>query len=156
LIGGKTAIGFAVAPEVKFSSVDGRFAQFGGFHAGIVINQRLTLGVAGYAKATDYLDYGMAYGGLFVEYLVDSRGPFHFSVGGLLGGGTAHELWFIPWWKSGRIFAVAEPQGKLSVNLAEWIRLGIGGGYRFVSGGDGHKPNLSGPTLSLSLAFGLF
>jgi hypothetical protein len=153
---GNTAIGFEVAPEFKFSTVDGRFAQFVGFHAGIIINHRVTLGLAGYAKATEHLDNGLGYGGFFIDYRLFSHGPVQVSAGGVLGGGVAHEYWYIPWWKDNRVFGVAEPHCKISVGVTDWFRLGLGGSYRFVSGANRHPINLSGPSINLSLEFGLF
>jgi len=151
-----TGLGFELAPEVKFSTIGGKSARFTGLRAGIILDHKLTLGAGGYVKTTDYLGHGLNYGGFFGEYLVASRESFGFAVGGLLGGGTAHERWFLASWRENRIFSVVEPQAKFLVSGGKWFRLGLGGGYRFVSGGEEYHTSLSGPTFTISLAFGRF
>jgi hypothetical protein len=91
----------------------------------------------------------MGYGGLVLEYFVDPDRLWNFSVRGLLGGGASSWNWTDPYF-------VAEPELKATLNITRRVRLGFGGGYRFVRGSYGAKERLSGPVASIDLKFEAF
>jgi hypothetical protein len=147
LLKGKTQLGFTVAPEVKLSRMNGEFAALAGCSFGLVMKPSFLIGVAGYGKITDIFTHGyMGYGGIILEYSMDPHRLVHFSIGGLLGAGNAAA--------SPSPFFVAEPQGRVNVNVTPWFRLGFGGGYRFIEGARCANSSLRGPTASITLMFG--
>jgi hypothetical protein len=147
LLKGKTQLGFAVTPEVKLSRMNGEFAALAGCSFGLVMKPSFLFGVAGYGKITDIFTHGyMGYGGIILEYSMDPHRLVHYSIGGLLGAGNAAA--------APSPFFVAEPQGRVNVNVAPWFRLGFGGGYRFIGGARCANSSLRGPTASITLMFG--
>jgi hypothetical protein len=132
-------------PEVKFSAVDGRFANFVGLRGGILLNDRFLIGFGGYGLTNVRTLPAMGYGGLVLEYSPQPHKLVNFSVGGLIGGGGA----------LGTSFFAAEPEARLRVNVTKWFRLGFGGGYRFIGGAGCANSILRGPVATLSAEFRL-
>lgn len=135
--------GLIAFPEVKFSTVDGRFANFVGVRGGILLNDRFLIGTGGYGLTNVQTLPAMGYGGLVLEYSPHSDKLVHFSVGGLVGGGGVI-------WKS---FFVAEPEARLRVNVVKWFRLGFAGGYRFIAGAGCANSFFRGPVATLGAEF---
>jgi hypothetical protein len=147
LVKGKTQLGFAVTPEVKLSRMNDEFAALAGCSFGLVMKPNFLIGVAAYGKITDLSSHGyMGYGGILLEYFKNPHRLVHYSIGGLLGAGNAAV--------SPSPFFVAEPQGRVNVNITPWFRLGFGGGYRFIGGARCANSSLRGPTASITLMFG--
>lgn len=140
--------GYMVALETKLSEVNGRFANFLGVYGGWLIGHKFLLGGGLYGKTTGIHHMQMGYGGLVLEYYFNPNKLVNFSVKGLIGGGSASWRWDDP-------FFVAEPEGKVTLNVTEWFRLGVGGGYRFVRASYNNDV-LSGPTANIQLKFGSF
>ena len=140
--------GYFFAVENKFSEMGGGFANFVGVYGGWLINHKLLLGAGGYGKATDVNWFEMGYGGFVVEYFVNPNRLVNFSVKGLVGGGGASHLW-------DDSFFVAEPEARMTLNVTEWFRLGLGGGYRWTPGSS-RNSDLSGWTVSVAAKFGSF
>jgi hypothetical protein len=82
--------GFLVAPDFKFTEVDGEFANLAGAYGGWLIDKKLLLGGGGYYLTTGANDLSMAYGGFVVEYFINPSRLVNFSVKGLVGGGNAN------------------------------------------------------------------
>lgn len=144
LIEGKLRKSVLIAfPEVKFSSIDGRFANFVGLRAGILLNDKFLIGFGGYGLTNVQTLPAMGYGGLVLEYSPKSQSLVNLSVGGLVGGGGVYSTSFF----------VAEPEARLRVNVTRWFRLGFGGGYRFIGGAGGANSVLRGPVATLSTEF---
>lgn len=89
LIRGDVDNGFVIAPDFKFTDVDGRFSNLAGAYGGWVINRKLLLGGGLYTLTNGPDPMGMTYGGGVVEYFVNSGSLVNFSVRGLVGGGSA-------------------------------------------------------------------
>jgi hypothetical protein len=140
--------GYMVAVETKLTTVNDRFANFLGVYGGWVIGHKFLLGAGGYGKTTGIHEIQMGYGGLVLEYYVNPNRLVNFSVKGLIGGGSASWRWDDP-------FFVAEPEGKVILNITDWFRLGGGAGYRFVRGSYCNS-KLSGFTANIQLMFGTF
>lgn len=81
--------GFLIAPDFKFTEVDGEFANLAGAYGGWLIDKKLLLGGGGYYLTTGADDLSMAYGGFVVEYFINPSRLVNFSVKGLVGGGNA-------------------------------------------------------------------
>lgn len=146
LVEGKVTKSVLIAfPEVKFSAVDGRFANFVGVRGGILLNDKFLIGVGGYGLTNVRTLPAMGYGGLVLEYTPIPHEAVTFSVGGLIGGGGANAVSFF----------TAEPEARLRVNITRWFRLGFGGGYRFIGGAGCANSILRGPVATLSVEFRL-
>jgi len=142
----------------------------GGF--GLVSNVRASADAqAAYHPAGDPLYVEFGYGGFMMEYMVFPHKLVHFGVQALIGAGavTYRENWYDgilddnPSYRHyGLTEAVftAEPSIHAELYIAEWMRIHAGAGYRFVTGLDDLKgisnKDLSGPSLSFALKFGLF
>ena len=199
LVGGNVYSGFFIAPDFKFTEVDGKFANLAGVYGGWLIDRKLLLGGGGYFLTNRSDDFKMTYGGFVAEYFFRADQLVNFSVKGLIGGGTATVAGFrgrfddlpfeipdnfrsrgrginfpsIPGFPGfpnfpefpgfpfpifddvNESFFVAEPEFNLNLNITEMLRIGFGGGYRFI-GGAGHiNDRLDGFTANaaLKLAF---
>ncbi|MBZ5500408.1 MAG: hypothetical protein LAP85_28775 [Acidobacteriia bacterium] len=146
LIKGKKQLGFIVSLEVKFSRVDGKFANFVGATMGLVVKPDFFIGIGGYGRPTEASSNQMAYGGLVLQYTLRPHKLIHYSIGGLLGAGSAQLC--------SKTFFVAEPQVMVGVNVTEWFRVGFGGGYRFIGNTGWANSRLRGPSANITLDFG--
>jgi hypothetical protein len=106
----------------------------------------------------------MWYTGFVPEYTINSNKLFHVAVGALIGGGGVM--------KNERYkgldetenfdfsgFFVGEPQVNLEMNITSYLRLAIGGSYRFVSGSKTTgitDEKLSGPAAHFTIKAGRF
>jgi hypothetical protein len=146
LIKGKKLLGFIVSPEVKFSRVNGRFANFVGANLGLVVKPDFFIGVGGYGRPTETSSDQMGYGGLVLQYTLRPHKLIHYSIGGLLGAGSAKFC--------SKTFFVAEPQVTARISVTQWFRVGFGGGYRFIGNTGWANPLLRGPLANITLEFG--
>ena len=131
--------------------------MFGGFF-GLEFNKSLLLGFVGSngTESTTYngqlRKYEIDYGGLLVGFAYQSHKVVHPRVSFLMGSGNLK----IKDEPDDNIFVV-QPSAGVEVNLFRWFRLGLEGGYRFVSNTDIPKPNdgdASAAFGQLSLRFG--
>jgi len=144
--------------------------------AGLLINHEFSVGGGGCGLVTrldmsrrtgvadDRLMFG--YGGLRLRYHFMALNVVNVAVGALVGGGGM----VIGKWDSRRdepsgdnrgqaSFFVFEPQVSMFVNVTRWMRTGVSGGYRVVSGVDTKyisNSELGGATAGLDLQFGWF
>jgi hypothetical protein len=167
LIKGKIESGFFGAPVVKFSQVKSEFAVFAGGRGGWIINHVFSLGLGGYGLANDIqiegigLGFGrdieFGYGGLELEYINSSSKVLHFTLYGLLGGGGVTLPATVP--ELDDAVFVAEPKANLVLNVASAMRIGVGAGYRWVTGTNSRyygSGDLSAAMIDLTLFFGKF
>jgi hypothetical protein len=89
LIQGQIDHGFVLAPDFKFTEINGDFANFAGAYGGWLINKKLLLGGGGYMLTNGADETEMTYGGFVLEYFVRPNRLVNFSVKGLVGGGKA-------------------------------------------------------------------
>jgi hypothetical protein len=152
-----TSGGFG-GPVIKVASIDGQTGVLFGGRGGWVINRTFVLGGGGYGY-TDNMwhlydngptkDTGVTfgYGGLELEYLINSNSIVHGVVQTHIGAGgfaviereqdsqgNTYD------WDGRTLYSVAtfvfEPSVNVEVNILSWLRLGVGAGYRFVTGID--------------------
>lgn len=175
---GKIRVGGFGAPTIKYTTFDKKSALMLGGYAGVMLNSRLMLGAGAYgltnnidaprANAADpELFWNMWYTGFVPEYTIKSNKLIHAAVGALIGGGGVYKS--ARWWRDGDIdiddsidhsgFFVAEPHASVEVNITSFLRIGVGGSYRFVQGSntpgitDGR---LSGPAAHFTIKAGRF
>jgi hypothetical protein len=129
----------------------------GGFF-GLEFSKSLLLGYSGAStsESTTYngvlRKYDLNYGGLLVGYAYKPHKVVHPRVGFLMGGGNLK----IKDEPDDAVFVV-QPSAGVEVNLFRWFRMGLEGGYRFVSNVSLPKPSdgeVSAPFAQLSLRFG--
>lgn len=126
--------------DIKFSDFGGDSGFIGGVQVGGILNEKLAIGLGGYAllNEVDVAPNGynnpeafdIAYGGLVLEYTFYSDKLVHASLGGLIGGGQIR----IDRTSDGKdnkleLFVI-EPQVNLLLNLTQRSEFGIGVGYR--------------------------
>jgi hypothetical protein len=89
LLQGPVDDGFVLAPDFKFTDVDGDFANLAGAYGGWILNRKLLLGGGAYTLTNGSDSTGMTYGGAVVEYFVNPSSLVNLSFRGLAGGGSA-------------------------------------------------------------------
>ena len=177
----ETRSGFVVAPDYRFTRVDGQSAGLLGVRAGLLTDRRLFIGGAAYGLPGNRDGLKMLYGGGLVEWFANPGGFVDFSVSGLVGAGSAtvtpgsilsgysrltldggrdqfsyQELWtrHRGWWTGHHKFFVAEPQATVHLNLTDWLRVGGGAGYRFAGAAGDANGRLSGFAGSIGVQIG--
>lgn len=179
--GGKTRIrvgGFG-APTIKYTTFDDKSAILLGGYAGVMLNSKIMLGAGAYALANNIEAPGaladapaqywnMWYTGFVPEYTFKSNKLFHAAVGFLIGGGGVYKSERYhgfddfddndkEWDYSG--FFVGEPHINFEMNITNYLRVAIGGSYRFVQGSKTEgitDSKLSGPAAHFTLKAGRF
>ncbi len=172
LLGDKeiTHTGFG-GPVFKFSHVNKNFALFIGGRGGWIINHTFVIGGGGYGLVnnipgnikingeTPIMNFG--YGGLELEYISDYKKLLHYTIQTLIGAGGVgyrtrdnrqHHM-------HDNAFFVFEPAVHLNLNIAHFMRAGLGVSYRIILGVDYDElrnRDLSGYSANLTLKFGKF
>lgn len=155
---------------VKYGAVMGTEGVFVGGQGGWIINHTLVIGLGGYGLVNNidfddddcsYLAVG--YGGLLLEYIIESHKLVHLSLQAIIGGGgVGHRNdWYCKdkYEYNGDAFFVFEPGANLMLNLHKIARVGIGGTYRYARGvryENVRDSDLSGLTGQIILKFGSF
>ena len=175
--GGDTEHGGFGAIVVKFTTINSEFAVVMGARGGWIINHTFSLGLAGYGLANNVHSrvlgprgerfVNMGYGGLDLEYVVNSDRLVHISFHSLIGaGGLGFRRAWDEDWDNGpfdsqhyNAFFIAEPGVNVDLNVISWFRLSAGMSYRYISGvtsGASSNSDLKGPSGMLTLRFGSF
>jgi len=167
------------APVQRFSSVAGKNVLFSGVEGGWIMNHQFILGLAGYGMATQNVRNSgtslrdskgrapvveMGYGGLLLGYTPQSMSLGHLAFQVVIGGGGfTYDVEDIAGVRQEDApcdaFFVAEPSLQGEVNITRFLRIGVGGGYRFISGAslDGLRDrDLRGASASLTFKLGHF
>lgn len=107
------------------------------------------------------------YGGLLFQYILMPASPVHLNFPVIVGAGGISSS-TIYYWKDqepeyitqeSAAFLIAEPGAEIEFNLYRWLRLSIGGSYRFTTDImlPGYSPQLfNGFNTSLTLKLGKF
>jgi hypothetical protein len=173
--------GLVLAPEVKWTRVNGRDAALVGGYGGILLDRSLLIGAAGYWLSNGDRRLEMAYGGGLVGWYLFSGQAIDISVRALLGGGTARVVraWsgsdIVAFGHSGRgvsgngpgtavtgpaylvyepEFLIAEPQLNLVWHIGRKVALDAGVSYRAIADANGFEKDLRGVAGSVSIRFG--
>ena len=103
------------------------------------------------------------YGGVELEYIVQSDQLVHFSVYTLIGAGGVsyrNKYWDSDGWDSpADAFFVLEPAVNAELNVISFMRICAGLSYRFISGANLDSirdSDLDGPSAVLTFKFGKF
>ena len=172
--------GFAISADFKITDVDGNVASLAGVYGGWVMDRRLLLGAGAYWLTGGSVDIEIAYGGAVGEWFANLGGLIDVSVRGLVGAGSATltdevQVWTLSLRRRPRFFGrgapdeidgvrdvrfsegffIAEPQVNILVSVADWFRIAVGGGYRFIGGARGFEDRLRGATATIGLQFRL-
>lgn len=158
------------------SAVTGKMGVLRGFHGGLLLGDRLSIGLAYHrlkrrfgAPILDAQDrplaMEMAYGGLELGVNVVRRGRFELGVQAMFGGGAACLTYDV----NGRSnvaecvesvrMMVLEPSALANVRITDWMRVGLEAGYRGVARSSWRPPtdfDLGGGFFGLNLDFGWF
>lgn len=164
-----TISGWFVAPTFGTTGFGGQLAYAPGIRGGIYLNQRLAIGVAATVIGSDDSTLGEhearnvgSYGGLLLQYVVQSNRVVHASFESTIGSGK--------WCArindvdgedgcTGKSFLAFEPAANVELNVARHLRIATGVGYRFVVAGSGEGPSsrdMSSLVVRTSLVFGSF
>jgi hypothetical protein len=167
------------APAQRYSSIAGNGVLLSGLEAGWIVNHRFVLGAAGYGLATQNVRnpgtplrdskgrapvVELGYGGVTFGYVPQPMKLVHLTFQALIGGGgltydTQDIAGMRPEDAPADAFFVAEPSVQAELNVTRFFRIGVGGGYRFVSGAslDGLRDrDLRGAAVSLTFKLGKF
>ncbi|HEX7652281.1 MAG TPA: hypothetical protein VF531_14345 [Bacillota bacterium] len=174
LLSGDVDNGGFGGPGMKFTQVNGTAGTLVGGSGGWLIDHQLLIGGGGYglagkikapasAQPSDTTLYiNMGYGGLVMEYTPNSGKLYHLDYSLLIGGG------YVSYAKSnydpnfdqpGTTFFVAEPGVRLTLNVSDYFRAGVGASYRYVNGVELtglDSAALSGVSANLFFTFGQF
>jgi len=171
LLGGGVSHGGFGAVNLRAGEVKNERSLFMGGEAAWVANQRLIFGVGVWALvsenarivasaegAEESAPLRMGYGGLLVGYRFAPAAMVHPTASMLIGaGGISTALQAAG--DNDDAFFVAEPALGVELNVASFLRLGVGASYRWVAGvelGGLRDEDLSGPTGELSVRLGRF
>jgi len=165
----------------RFSEIADNTAVFMGGHGGIIINRHLFLGLGGYGLLTNVEYKGvdpeqplrayMGYGGVHLAYVIAPKQLIHISIPTFIGIGTA-EIYnkvgdmdfqglpvdevFIE--KTG--IYLFEPGIQLEINVTNFMKVCVGGNYRFIKGldlvNDIGKDRVEGYLFNVSVVAGKF
>ncbi len=182
LIGkGKITNGGFGGPVVKYTNIKGEPAVLVGGRGGWIINHTFIIGGGGYGLVNNinannpfvnyYLDVwpyiNFGYGGLELEYIIQSDKLIHYSACTLIGGGGVSYRRSLTEDNNGDYgrnspndaFFVFEPSFNIELNIISFMRVNAGVSYRFISGAnfdDLRNSDLAGPSAILTLKFGKF
>jgi hypothetical protein len=174
LFGKSLSIGGYAGLDVAYSRMFGEDGAVVGLQGALLINHRLSLGLAGYgwtesqsgpADGAGYPQrFDTGYGGFTVHYSIFfDNVPVYLSLGTMIGGGAIdlhrEDEDYADDDHAEDLFAVVQPDVSLYANLTPWMRLGITAGYRFASGvgrSGFDESDLNGPVIGGQLQFGRF
>lgn len=158
------------------SAVSGKMGVLRGYHGGLLLGDRLSIGVAYHRLKKRFgapildgegrpIALEMAYGGLEIGATVVRRGRFELGVQTMFGGGASCLTYDV----NGRTnvaecvesvqMMVLEPSVLANIRVTDWMRLGLEAGYRGVARSEWVAPtdfDLGGGFFGLNLDFGWF
>jgi hypothetical protein len=164
LLGGgkKIKVGGYAGVGAAYTRLMGKDSGLVSFEGALLLDHRLSLGVAGYAftrtprgpAASDgtLQQFAAGYGGLALRYSVFGGLPVYGTFGVVLGAGAVNLHRDYGWseeaaWDRGfhydsrnqdagrfDAFLFAQPEIALNANVTRWLRLGASVGYRFTGG----------------------
>ena len=172
-------VGFYIGFHSDYSQVAGYDAFGAGGTFAIIANHGLAIGFSGKGFFTEPYEripgsntsysYTGGYGGFLIEPIIFPKYPIHVSFPILIGaGGIAKSVltnynypydYTEVYVEDVEAYVIAEPGIEIEFNVARWMRLGLGGSYRFTSSlepSEFESNPLNGFTGGFSLKFGKF
>ncbi|MEK6481819.1 hypothetical protein WJR50_30025 [Catalinimonas sp. 4WD22] len=178
LIGTENPVGISgfIGPLIEFSSLENEFVTSGGLGIGLLLDQTFYIGFYGLGTVKSLekslqgypqVDMAFGHGGLLLGYLHQSHKLVHLGLSMKIGGGGVylaerhrHEYIFEEENKIDEdALFVLTPQVEMELNVAPWMKINLGLGYRFVSGLDTpylNQRDLTSTVGSLGFYFGWF
>ena len=161
-------------PVVKYTQIKNEPAVLVGGRGGWIINHTFVIGGGGYGLVNQieadylvdfnqpYINFG--YGGLELEYIIQSDRLVHFSIYTLIGAGGVNyrDKYYNDWYNwdfHSDEFFVLEPALNVEVNITSFFRINAGASYRYISGlsyNDLSNEDFSGFSGVLTFKFGSF
>ena len=155
--------------ESKFTRLNDKDAVMIGGHGGVIFNSYFYFGLGAYGLVTtnqfagsfpeESLDMHMGYTGLMMGFNIMPTKVVHFSIPLFVGVGNLeleHDNIFV----ENSAFLLFEPGLQMEVNVAQFMKIGLGAGYRMVQGttlrNDITDDDLTYWTGNFSLIFGKF
>lgn len=152
LFGRDFEVGGYFSLDVAHTRMFGRDGALVGLQGALLLDHRLSVGLAGYgwtnpqpgppdAFGNDQR-FETGYGGVTLRYSLYAPGfPVYLTLGALVGGGAIvleHAAADDDFDRDANAdtFAVFQPDLAIHGNLTRWLRLGLTAGYRFTSGVD--------------------
>lgn len=153
LTGPGRKVGFYLGFNSGYSQIGGKDAFGAGGSVALIANHSLAIGFAGKGFVTETFsatpesstryDYSGGYGGLLIEPILFPKSPVHLSFPVILGaGGIAKGVlynYYYPYEytqveiEDAEAFFIAEPGIELELNVARWLRFGLGCSYRLTT-----------------------
>lgn len=173
----KVPIGAYGGLDVAYSRMFGQDGAVVGVQGALVLDHRLSLGLAGYGWTNSQTapddaagrgqTFETGYGGATIRYSLFLPGaPVYLTFGTLIGGGAIvlgpehqDDFDFDDSDTSEDVFALVQPDVTLHANLTHWMRFGLTAGYRLTTGVDRmgfEEEDLNGLVLGGQLQFGRF
>ncbi|MEM6297226.1 MAG: hypothetical protein AAF740_00890 [Bacteroidota bacterium] len=155
-------------PLFHFTNIDGEAAFMTGGGGAAIFNRRFYIGGygMGLSSNTDIdvngasrrLDFG--HGGFWLGYIIKPNSIVHLNLQSQLGWGgvSFRETQSFPRTQEDGVFVI-NPMAEIELNVARWMRVGLAGGYRMVTGvGLEGLDNdaLNGGNVQLAFKFGWF
>ena len=179
LTGPGRKVGFYFGMNTGYTRIDGYDGLIVGGSVALIANHGLAIGFSGKGFFTEpykiisgsnkSYNYTGGYGGILIEPIILPKSPVHIALPVLLGaGGVARSSWTRwndpynyndIWVENAEAYLIAEPGIQVEVNVARWMRLAMGGSYRFTTSlqpSDFKSDLLNGFSGELSFKFGLF
>lgn len=173
---------FFLAPEVKYSSLFDVGALYGGIKGALLFDHHYAFGLSFGSFLTEALTEApgtsgemtglnevMMYGGFYFDYVTTFDSPVQLSFPTVIGGGGIlllektgpNPISGIEDEKmvEGGVYFVVEPAVNLEINLSRIIRIGLGGGYRFIVNSDLERfsdRDLAAPSVNMNIKFGIY
>lgn len=164
--------GYYVAPTVGVTSLDGELAPLIGIRAAWLANRSFGLGFA-FNGTLNQLDEKLhykgralsVYGGLLVQYVIGDSHIFHGFIDTTIGGGTScRQTGVIDGDPEkddchGKGFFMFEPMANLEINVARFMRVSLGAGYRVAVASNANElssAQISGFVGKTAVEFGRF
>ena len=148
LFGSLDITGLWGGPATNFTKFDDDYTAFGGGNIGLEFNRSLFIGYGWYKVETDkdldFLDnqrLNMRYNGLMLGYAIKPYKVLHPRLMLLTGSGRMR----LDNGQQDRMF-ILQPSVGLELNVFQWFRIGIDGGYRFAT--DVELPGVSDSDVS--------
>ncbi|MBN2213007.1 MAG: hypothetical protein JW723_02080 [Bacteroidales bacterium] len=171
-----------IAPEVRYSSLFNTGVVYGGVKGALLFDHHYAFGFSVGGFLTEALTEApgttgeivglnevMIYGGFYFDYVTTFNSPVQISFPTLIGGGgilllektEPNPVSGIVDEKlvEGGIYFVVEPAINMEINLTRVIRIGLGGGYRFIVNSDLERftdKDLAAPFVNMNIKFGIY
>jgi hypothetical protein len=146
-------VGFYFGFHSEYSQIYGHDAFGAGGTFALIANHGLAIGFSGKGFFTEPYEikdgsntsysYTGGYGGILIEPILFPKFPMHVSFPILIGGGGIARSKLTDYYypydytevyvENAEAFMIAEPGVEIELNVARWLRLGIGASYRFTT-----------------------